>query len=177
MSCCHSVRFRKRLLLLCYCQGVQELTGFSREGPRWHTANNLDVSQIADLSEPRGGSAHDALIRKLAIAGFLPPNATHGTSNIWASSMHFKWSIFIADAGNFSCFALPSTRTCRNSRYHSLRVVRAVVDLVAPISALAMARRADGNAGAVARVLISDVFGRDVAEQLQLVQPDLRRIM
>ena len=55
--------------------------------------------------------------------------------------------------------------------------MRAVVDLVAPISALAMARRADGNAGAVARVLISDVFGRDVAEQLQLVQPDLRRIM
>jgi len=46
-----------------------------------------------------------------------------------------------------------------------------------PVSVLAMARRADGNASPVARVSISYVFGGDVAEQLQLVQPDLGRIM
>jgi hypothetical protein len=74
--------------------------------------------------------------------------------------------------------AKPNPRSIgEKSPYHSLRVVRAVVVLVAQISALAMARRADGNARAVARMPISDVFGSDVAEQLQLVQPDVRRIM
>jgi len=71
---------------------------------------------------------------------------------------------------------LPSFAGRSQNVLHPLRQQHRQIQIAIYHVSLGMERRADGNASWVARVSTSNVFGSSVAEQLQLVQPDLRRI-